>query len=218
MSSVLARLQGGLEALYRVETHLAVDQFLVDARERGDAHPARAPREQLLLRQAGEDELAIGLFVDGHAISNLERNDPGVRLDDSNFDDFCLAVEGVSHFIYLALCAAENRRVSALELELQAEVDKFACCSLLAANAGTPGTHGRMLRRRLYDDITFAQDLNSDEQGRYRAANAEARRYTCALDERYVAADRVAEMMPELRWFYRQELQGKLGHIARITA
>ena len=216
MSSVLTRLQGGLEALYRVQTHLAVEQFLVDERERGAVHPARSPREQLLLRQAGDDELAMGLFVDGKAIANLERDDPSVRLHDGNFDDFCLAIEGVSHFVYLALCAAEDRRVSALELELQAEVDKFACCALLAANAGGPG--GRGLRQRLYDDVTFASDLDRDEHDRYRAANAEARRYTFALDERYVAVDRVSDMVTELRWFYRQGLDSKLGHIARRAA
>ena len=212
MSSVLARLQGGLEALYRVQTHLAVDQFLVDAHQRGATHPARSPREQLLLRQ-DDDALAIGLFVDGEAIFNLERNDPGVRLDDGNFSDFCLAVEGVSHFVYLALCASENRRVSALELELQAEVDKFVCCALLA---GAPS--GRGLRRRLYDDVVFAADLDGDEHDRYRAANAQARRYSVALDRRYVAADRVGDMVTELRWFYRQGLEGKLGHIARRAA
>ncbi|HEX2656807.1 MAG TPA: hypothetical protein VHU40_00990 [Polyangia bacterium] len=215
MSTVLARLQRGLEALYRVQTHLAVEQFLVDEKARGAAHPARSPREQLLLHQADDDELAMGLFVDGHAIDNLERNDPGLRLDDGNFDDFCLAVEGVSHFVYLALCAADDRRVSALELELQAEVDKFACCALLA-NAGALSGHG--LRRRLYDDVTFAGDLDRDEHDRYRAANAEARRYAVALDERYVAADRVGDMVNELRWFYRQGLDGKLGHIARRAA
>jgi len=213
LSSVLTRLQGGLEALYRVQTNLEVDQFLVDEDERGAADPARSPREQLLLRQAGDDELAMGLFVDGKAIANLERDDPGVRLHDGNFDDFCLAVEGVSHFVYLALCAAEDRRVSALELELQAEVDKFACCALLAN-----GVSGRGLRRRLYDDVTFANDLDRDEHDRYRAANAEARRYTFALDERYVAADRVGDMVTELRWFYRQGLDSKLGHIARRAA
>jgi hypothetical protein len=103
-------------------------------------------------------------------------------------------------------------------LELQAEVDKFACCALLATRGGSPGGRTLRLRRRLYDDVTFAGDLDDDEHDRYRAANAEARRYTFALDERYVAPDRMGDMMTELRWFYRQGLEGKLGHIARRAA
>jgi len=217
-ASVLSRLQRGLEALYRIDTQPAVDQFLIGAEQRAEAQPARAPREQVLLRQDSEDDVGLGLFVDAAALSNLERHDPGERLDDHNFADFCVAVEGVSHFVYLARCAAEDRRVSALELELQAEVDKFACCALLAAEHLHPANDVKAWRRRLYDEVTFAQDLDADEHARYRVANAQASRYARSLDQRYVAKRRVPDMLPELRRFYRLDLDGKLGHIARLAA
>ncbi len=92
------------------------------------------------------DALALALFVDAAVVANLERHDPGVALHDGNFADFCLAVEGVSHFVYVALRAAGDRPVSPLELELQAEVDKFACCRLVAG--ADP-----LLRRRLYGGV-----------------------------------------------------------------
>jgi hypothetical protein len=208
--SVLARLQLGLETLYRVQTHLPIDEFLVDAETRDAAlgAGARSPREQLVVQQR-EGELAMALFVDGAALSNLEQHDPSDRLDDRNFTDFCLAVEGVSHFIYLALCAAGDRAVSQLELELQAEVDKYACCVLL------PGRDPE-LRRRLYRDVRFADDLNPDERARYQAANAEADRYAAALDRRFVQTDRTDALLSELRRFYRMALADKLGRIAAI--
>jgi len=212
--SVLARLQLGIEALYRVETRLDVESFLIDAEKRravGAGAGARAPREQILVRE--EDEaLELALFVDEGALSNLETNDPARGLDDTNFDDFCLAVEGVSHFVYLALAAAGERSVSALELELQAEVDKFACC-LLLAGAVDPAR----LSQRLYEEISFAGDLDADERDRYRTANSEARRYALALARRFVLEDRLAAMLPELRRFYRLDLGGKLDHISRIS-
>ena len=40
--------------------------------------------------------------------------------------DYCTALEGVSHFHYLVWSLARGRNVSLLELELQAEVDKYA--------------------------------------------------------------------------------------------
>lgn len=223
--SVLARLQAGLETIYRVETSLPVEGFLIDEDARRQANPARSPREQVLVRQTPSGEhLDIGLFVDPEALDNLQRNDPGRQLDDTNFADFCVALEGVSHFVYLALCAADDRRVSALELELQAEVDKFVCCALLvgergrgAAAAPWPTPLAR-LRRRLYHEVVYADDLDDDEHDRYRAANAEARRYASALDARYVAPARVPAMLAELRWFYRLGLDAKLGHIARVAA
>jgi hypothetical protein len=205
--SVLARLQRGLETLYRVETNLDVDAFVIDERQRDEAGVARSPREQLLIREA-DGEMGIALYVDGAVLANLERNDPGQRLDDSNFADFCLALEGVSHFVYLALRAAGHRPVSALELELQAEVDKFVCCLLLQGRRAD-------LRRRLYEDVRFAGDLDVVERERYRTANDQARRYAGALERRYVREDRVIDMLDELRRFYRMGLDGKREHIDR---
>jgi hypothetical protein len=208
--SVLTRLQLGLEALYRVQTHLAIDAFVIDNAQRERVDPRRAPREQLLVREA-DDELGVALFVDAGALANLERHDPAAGLDDRNFDDFCLAVEGVSHFIYVALCAAGERSVSPLELELQAEVDKFACCVLLTRSKGD-------LRRRLYGDVGYADDLDGDESARYRVANAGANRYAAVLERRFVRNERTdaLPMLAELRRFYRMDLPDKLGHIARL--
>lgn len=209
-ASILSRLQRGLEILYRVETNLEVDAFVIDEEQRRRAGVARAPREQLLVREdAGE--LGMGLFVDRAALDNLERNDPSLGLDDANFADFCVALEGVSHFVYLALCAAGHRRVSALELELQAEVDKFVCCVLLRGGVSDRGD----LRRRLYADVRFLDDLDADERDRYRTANAEAARYAEALERRFVREDRVTDMLGELRCFYRMSLDDKRGHIQR---
>lgn len=224
--TVLSRLQLGLEALYRVDTRLDVESFLITEDDRIHAGVARSPREQLLVSQGHpDDELRMGLFLDQAAVGNLERHDPARGLSEHNFNDFCLAVEGVSHFVYVALCAAHDRSVSALELELQAEVDKFACCVLLAgtersADTGReiPGRGARELRTRLYDDITFDQELNPDERDRYRVANLEARRYAETLARTFVECDRVGDMLPELRRFYRLELGGKLGHIARVAS
>jgi len=207
--SVLRRLQLGIEALYRVETRLEVETFLIDDEQRRHAGVRRAPREQLLLRHE-DGELAMGLFVDEAALANLGRHDPARGLHDENFADFCLAVEGVSHFVYVALAAAGQRPVSALELELQAEVDKFACCVLLDPDADD-------LRRRLFGDVRFAEDLEPHERERYRTANDEANRYAGALERQFVAEDRLGDMLADLRRFYRLSLGDKLAHISRAA-
>jgi hypothetical protein len=211
--SILTRLQLGLEALYRVETRLDVEAFVIDEQQREaqreQSGVARAPREQLLVRESDE-ELSMALFVDAKALENLEVHDPASGLHAANFADFCVALEGVSHFVYLALCAAGERRVSALELELQAEVDKFACCVLLDPDADD-------LRRRLFRDVRFAEDLEPHERERYQTANDEANRYAGALERQYVAEDRLGDMLADLRRFYRLSLRDKLAHIARAA-
>jgi hypothetical protein len=206
--SLLARLQLGLEALYRVETRLVIDAFVIDAAQRGRMQPARAPREQLLLREM-DGELGMALFVDAAAIANLERHDPASQLDERNFADFCLAVEGVSHFVYVALAAARQRPVSQLELELQAEVDKFVCCFLVGGVIAD-------LRLRLYGDVRYADDLDAEERERYRTANQEAARYAAALERRFMTRAETGGLLAEVRRFYRMDLPDKLGRIAQL--
>lgn len=209
MSEVLGRLQRGLETLYRVSTQLDVNAFMLgeDQRERALGPEKRRPREQLLVSQSGE-ELSLGLFLDQEALANLQRHDPAAGLGEHNFWDFCLAVEGVSHFIYVALCAAQERSVSALELELQAEVDKFVSCTVVHGERDAAG-----LRERLYERVSLDQDLDAQERERYRMANDQARRYAMSLERRYLQRARRQEMIAELRRFYRLGLQEKLQHI-----
>jgi hypothetical protein len=204
---MLARLQRGLERMYRIETEVSVDDFVIGAEARRELGVARAPREQLLVaEEAGE--VSVGLFVDERALSNLERHDPSRRLDDRNLGDFLLAVEGVSHFVYLTWRAQNDHRVTALELELQAEVDKYVTC-LLCGHIDRSAE----LRRRLFEQFSFEPDLDEEERARYRTANSNAQRYSASLERRYVQPGRIADMLGELRRFYRLPLAGKLDHI-----
>ncbi len=210
---MLGRVQRGLEALYRVNTGVEVDDFVVGAELRDALVPARRPREQLLVCEA-EGEVSLALFIDPGALANLTSHDPARRLGDHNLGDFLLAIEGVSHFIYAICCARAHRPVSQLELELQAEVDKYVTCLLttepeVAVSAA--------LRRRLFGDVSYEPDLDHDEHARYRAANDNAQRYATWLEQAFVGPRKIPEMLAELRRFYRLGLAAKLGTIARAA-
>jgi hypothetical protein len=210
----LARMQRGLEALYRVDTGVAIDDFVVGVEVRDLLVPRRRPREQLFALSEDGEETELALFVDPAAIANLEARDPSRRLDDSNLGDFLLALEGVSHFIYTVCCARTDRPVSQLELELQAEVDKYVACLLV--RSPEPAVSAQ-LRRRLFGDVEYEPDLDRDEHARYRAANDNAHRYAAWLEARFVEPRRIPEMLAELRRFYRQGLASKLATIARAA-
>lgn len=213
----LARLQRGLEELYRIATGLEINDFIVDAAGRDALAPDRRPREQLLVHETG-GELELGLFIDQGVVDTLARHDPRAALDHRNFGEFVLAVEGVSHFVLTAWCAGRERTVTALELELQAEVDKYVTCLLVTAspNGPTPGT-STALRRRLFHDVEWEPGLDDDERDRYRAANDNALRYAAYLEDEFVAAGRIPDMLDELRGFYRQPLARKLAIIAQAA-
>jgi hypothetical protein len=209
----LWRVQRGLEALYRVDTGVEIGDFVVGAELRDALVAARRPREQLLVCEA-EGEMAVALFIDPRALANLSSHDPARRLGDHNLGDFLLVIEGVSHFIYAVRCARAERPVSQLELELQAEVDKYVTC-LLATEPEAEVSAA--LRRRLFADAAYEPDLDHDERDRYRAANDNAQRYAAFLEQAFVVPRRIPEMLAELRRFYRLGLAGKLGSIARAA-
>ena len=215
MPAVLRALQGGLESMYRVETDLDVCDFLVGGDERDALRVERAPREQLLIKRDDEG-LQLGLFVDERTLENLAMRDPRRRLDAANLQDFLYAVEGVSHFVYLVHRARQERPVSAVELELQAEVDKFLVALLVTWNqAGEPPTD---LRERLFANIRFAGDLSREERERYELANTAANGYAASLEERFVRAHAVDDMLGEVRQFYRKGLAQKLEYISQLAA
>ena len=157
---------------------------------------------------------SLALFIDPRALANLTSHDPSRRLGEHNLGDFLLAIEGVSHFIYAVWCARAERPVSQLELELQAEVDKYVTC--LLATEPEVGMSAA-LRRRLFDEASYEPDLDHDERARYRSANDNAQRYAAWLEQAFVVPRRIPEMLAELRRFYRLGLAGKLGSIAHAA-
>ena len=119
-----------------------------------------------------------------------------------------------NHFVYAIVCAHAARAVSPLELELQAEVDKYVVC--LLADGGAAAASPRW-RRRLFEEFELEPDLDADERDRYRAANDGARRYAASLERRFVARGGTLDMLAELRRFYRLPLAQKLDHIAKAA-
>jgi hypothetical protein len=210
---MLAEIQQGLEQLYRIETEVDVRDFVIDESRRqalvgADAAGAEATREQLLVRMQG-GELELGLYVDDRALRNLERHDPRRGLDQRNLDDFCLTLEGVSHFVYVIHRARQDRPVTGLELELQAEVDKYLACVLLTWD-DRPAPE---LRAMLFGRVRFLA-ANDNERERYVAANRLADRYCRTLEDRFLSRRRLALALEEARRFYRLDQAAKLDTIA----
>ncbi|MEO6954553.1 MAG: hypothetical protein ABI321_22335 [Polyangia bacterium] len=213
--SFLRALQGGLEGMYRVSTSLDVADFMIDEAGRRAFSAERAPGEQLFVRE-DHDGLSVSLFVDEAALGRLDHHDPRRCLDERNLPDFLLALEGVSHFVYLASRMQHERPVSAVELELQAEVDKFAVALLVGWDqTGAPSTD---LRERLFRRIRYLPDLSADERSRYLLANEAANDYCRSLEQHYVRRRAAAELLVELRRFYQQDLAGKLDRVTALRA
>jgi hypothetical protein len=146
-------LQNRLGTLYRLEPAPDIVPF-VQVHDEG--------REQVLVKESeGTLELAVVL----PNASVLALND----VQAGDMDAYLGAVEGVSHFTHLAERARTCLPTTLLELELQAEVDKFA---LLAPNARAKGrAELALLHRRLYENVRFLHAPGTEPGMRYRLAN-----------------------------------------------
>lgn len=209
---VLIDMQHGLEELYRIEAGVDIRSFLIDRDTRDQlAGPSNIP-EQLLVLDDARDELALALYLDAAVLARLEANRATPAQD---LSAYLLALEGVSHFVYAAYCARAGREMSQLELELQAEVDKYATCLLHAPQATKGGSPE--LRERLFRSFELEDGLSPDEVERYLAANDNAARYSRRLEQRYVTRGALEPMVAELRQFYRGSLPQKLDRIAKVA-
>ncbi len=208
LQTMLSELYG-IEQLHDVLDYVVTDRCFLRAVEAPGT--ARDTEEKLLICQSG-DELALSLYLAPELLERLQDCDPCRRLEPGNFADFCTVLEGVSHFNYVAWNATADRSVTLHELEMQAEVDKYA--GALAVLAGQPDSALRdSLFECLFGDPVFADNLRPAERERYRSASAFAARFCRTLVRRFPHGLSRPGMLGELRTFYRLSQPDKVSHI-----
>lgn len=173
LTPALRSLQRKLERFYALEEAPDVSDFV---------RLCEAPARETLLVRESADELELALVLPANA---------------ANDDGYLQLVEGVSHFVYLAERARTNLPATRLELELQAEVDKFVV--LAGASAALTRRRARSLHERLYARVRFLHDAGTEDGDRYRLANELAARFVARI------CDHAEPTLPRgaLRRFYR---------------
>lgn len=158
--------------------------------------------------------MEVALYLEPSLLERVSTHEsmPAAALDD-DLGEFCEVAEGVSHFVYLAHTAGQDRQVSLLELEAQAEVDKFAICTFLRWGGGVSGW-AKGLVTRLFDQVSYLPHLSSAERWRYEEANRLAKTY-CERLLPYVKAGQLDRLLAELRHGYRLGAEAKLAYFAR---
>ncbi len=212
---MLRDLQSLLETLYGIDVAADVRDFLVTDADAllpfGDAATARDIGEKLLIEEA-EGELGLALYLDRALLERLVTLDPLRCLCGCNLDDFCTVLEGVSHFTYVAWNAALDKPVTLLELEMQAEIDKYLSARVLLGRQ-SGGDIGHRLLARLFDSPGFDEALEPADLRRYQDACRLASGYCHSLENRFPAGPPGPAMLRELRAFFRWPQPAKVSHI-----
>jgi len=216
-SGILASLQRYLTDIYRTDHGLSVGDFLITdpavVAVLGSGSLLPSTEESVLLTQ-DKHGLALSVYLDPEMLERLERADPMKSLRPEQLDDFCKVLEGISHFNYICWRARQDKPVKLLELEMQAEVDKFVAAWLLALEQEDYAL-ARRLHRWLFDEVRFNPELDREQAERYRAANEYAARFCRGLAGRLEQDG--APDLAELRHFYRLSQNEKISHINALA-
>ena len=211
---VLRPIQDALCELYDLSVEADVEDFLCDA-DAVDAIVGGSDRGEVLIVTEAEGSVFVGLYVCPDAVNALAAG--GDAWADGRAQEASLVTEGVSHFIYLHFRADAGERVSQLELELQAEIDKYAAATMpdpgsaLSGNgAGLIRERSRRARRTLFRGAIFRDAADSIAGQRYRAANDRAAQFAAHLESRYLDTGDLSGFLQALRRFYRVGLREKL--------
>lgn len=214
-AATLSTLQSRLQAVYEIELEQQAGDYLVTcatlARQLDQSRLNEHAREKLLLLE-DEEGLNLSLYIDAEVFERLQGPDPFESLDPSNLEEFCLVLEGLSHFIYLGWHALRDRPVTLLEMELQAEVDKYIILLHWLESHDTRMRPGQ-LTRLLFESNRYHPDLGHEQTRRYFEANRYAMRYCLHLEARFGGLRDRNGLLAELRRFYRLGQQGKVRRI-----
>ena len=217
-TATLASMQGALTDIYDLPATPDIAQYLMtDRAHLANLHAARSSDEQLIVAEDG-DTLSLALYIDAGVLERLASQDPFAALTHDNLADYLTVAEGVSHFVYVAWNAGFDKPVTLLELELQAEVDKYVLGAWLLRAQGA-GRFPRELHRALFERTHVDPAAAGNRAGMYRAASSYAGRFCRRVAARLACGTRGAtrDLLAELRRFYRWSNASKLHHIERCA-
>lgn len=202
---LLRKLQELLGRIYDIRVEPDVRDFLItDRRALERRHPIARDADEALLVSGDGAEAGVSLYVNARVLQRLDGQDPLRALHSGNLADYWTALEGVSHFQYLAWNASLDRAVSIHELEVQAEVDKYAA-TLFLMSAQHAGRFPVRLHHWLFERARIDGSMPRPKRELYQSANRYAARFCQALERRFLARGRLRceALVRELRHFYR---------------
>lgn len=206
---ILGELQGALESRYDLTLDYRVEQFVSHDAGWCEAITGQSPHaEEMLLMREQDDTLDITLYLSEALMQSAEMDEP------MPFNDWCTVLEGVSHFVYVTWNATHHRQIRPIDMELQAEVDKFVFSAF--GNRGiADGDDLPALTQRLFDRVSWVHPADPELTHRYQRANGLARQYCCWLPERFAFAPDNRALYAELARFYRLDGASKIRHITQ---
>lgn len=170
-------------------------------------------RESLVLH-IEDDALEIGLYISPKILKLIETYDPQTNLNNKNLDAACVAIEGVSHLLYVHQKYMNKTPWSLLELELQAEIDKYILCVNWLKRQGG---NGRELLGKLFERYSLLGGMNSSVAWRYQRATTMAQNFCRHIEINFIFKHRLEPARRALKEFYRLSHWQKIRTVSNLS-
>ncbi|MEZ4845722.1 MAG: hypothetical protein R2877_01755 [Bdellovibrionota bacterium] len=186
-------LQKKIEKIYRLSSCPEAQQYVLSPKQ--FKKMSRSPdKPQVIYRDEGED-VSLGIYLGSDLFKQVKRKNKVF-----SFQDFCVMTEEISHFVYLVWSKANGKIINLLDLELQAEVDKFMLASDFFGS-------GKDIFGKLFKHFHMRKNLGQDEQERYFTANRLGKKFAQAMIHTKMSS---IDKMNWLRMFYRQNISNRI--------
>lgn len=194
-------IQARLENIYGAKTGLNVLDFVRTTTD--------FPRlgEMLINQYETTRNLDLALIFDRDVLAACGQSAEGADTAVPKNRAYAVSFEEVSHFVYLSYNHHRGRDITALELEMQSEVDRI----LLAFHGPTPWDHA--LQQQLLQELFLnPYDETDGDQNRYETARAVAANFIRLIGDNPYAW--TPAEFTQLREFFHNDLGGKI-HMSR---
>lgn len=211
---LIDQIQLQLESTYGIKTGEKASDYLINKQELlaliEPAQVIHTPKELFLVNPQPQNEtLEIALFLDPDLRENLQKNNPLETLSKKNIADFCTMIEGISHFVYYVHKSCLQCDVTQLEMELQAEIDKFVFLSLVIQKDQNQIYN---ILDLLFENYELHEDLTPTQIERYHTASNLAHRY-CHELSKTMRLNNPIEVLKKIRQFYPLSQEQKIRQI-----
>ncbi|NND91669.1 MAG: hypothetical protein HKN42_12480 [Granulosicoccus sp.] len=214
---------------YQVEHFVSHDATLARQLAEGslttDSTPGSPAREsaesiasETVFISQTDNSLEFTVYLDQDVVQsasgNAQTDVPGTSRNRSmpTLDSLCTVVEGVSHAVCLLWHAHHDRQLRALDLELQAEVDKY----LVLLDFCLDEDSRSRLHRQLFANARFTAPVDSELYRRYKAASDSAATYCNWLFQEFPGPAGRTGLRQELARFYRLSGSAKFDRIKKL--
>lgn len=160
----LSAIESFLKSYYGLSFSFCAKDFLISHNWDQKA----ASTAGVIIKEEQQGEIELGIYFHESIIE--KSNDPDFKpfeqISSQQLDTFWILVEEVSHFLLIAQRSQMDHRVSQLELERQADIDKILISDILCHQQYKQSYFEALLHKLFFEAKNISEDRHYDKASR----------------------------------------------------